>query len=329
MKRFAKYIRYRRKVIWAFLLFALIQAGLFGLYRLPIEAVAYPGILCLLLGGIFLAADFLSVKRTHERLSRMLRLTAEQMDDFPNAGSVTDEDYQALIRKLCQEQRTFSREAHEKYEDMVDYYTLWAHQIKTPIASMRLTLQNEDSPVSRKLRNDLGRVERYVEMVLTFLRLDFDSTDYVIRAYDLDEIVKGAVKKFSGEFIGKKLTLHYEPLNQKVLTDEKWLSFVVEQILSNALKYTLSGGIAIRMENPDTLCIADTGIGIAPSDLPRIFENGFTGCNGRIGKGASGIGLYLVGRVCKNLGHTISARSEVGKGTEIRIGFGKRRIEIE
>ena len=152
------------------------------------------------------------------------------------------------------------------------YYTLWAHQIKTPIASIRLNQQNEDSEFSRRVAEDLQRIEQYVDMVLAFLRLDSDSTDYVFMEYDLDGIVRSAVKKFSTQFIRRRINLVYEPLGKKVVTDEKWLSFVVEQVLSNALKYTPSGTVGIYIEEPTTLCISDTGIGIAPEDLPRIFE---------------------------------------------------------
>ena len=209
------------------------------------------------------------------------------------------------------------------------YYTVWAHQIKTHIAAMRLSLQNEDTPLTRKLTNDLYHIEQYVEMVLTFLRLNSDSTDYVFKEYDLDNIVQSAVKKFSSEFIGRKLRLIYDPLNTSVITDEKWLSFVIEQVLSNALKYTPSGSITISLVGEKTLRIEDTGIGIAPSDLPRIFENGYTGFNGRTDKTASGIGLYLCRRVCNNLGHTITANSTVDVGTAIDIDLTQTKLEME
>jgi len=213
--------------------------------------------------------------------------------------------------------------------EMIDYYTLWAHQIKTPIASMRLTLQNEDSPLARKLMAELFHIEQYVEMVLVFLRLDSKTTDYLFREYSLDEIIRQAVKKFAGEFIGRKLKLEYEPVDVKVVTDEKWLSFVIEQVLSNALKYTPSGKITISMEKDRVLCIRDTGMGIAPEDLPRIFEKGYTGYLGRQDKRASGIGLYLCKRICRNLGHGILAESVPGQGTAIRIDLSQRQTRYE
>lgn len=216
-----------------------------------------------------------------------------------------------------------------RYRDMIDYYSVWAHQIKTPIASMRLHLQSEDSPLSRQLSSDLLRIEQYVEMVMAFLRLDSGSTDYVIREHDLDGIVRESVRKFAGEFIARKIKLCYEPINTTVITDEKWLCFIVEQILSNALKYTAEGSITISLEEPKKLCIKDTGIGIEKEDLHRVFEKGYTGYNGRVDKKSSGIGLYLCKRICNNLGHGISISSAVGEGTTVTVDLEQKNLEIE
>lgn len=329
MKLFAAYLSYQKKALAAFFLFAVVFAGSFCLYHLPLRAVLYPAALCFLLGLVMLSADFLKVRKRHQTLAYLHALRADLIDSLPPCGSITDEDYHAIINKLCREKKFSMEEAACQYRDMVDYYTVWAHQIKTPIAAMRLHLQSEDTAQSRKLLQELKRIERYVEMVLTFLRLGSDSTDYVIKSYDLDSIVRPAVKQFAGEFISKKLTLRYEPLSTSVITDEKWLSFVIEQIISNAVKYTASGGVSLYMEAPKTLCIADTGIGIAPEDLPRIFENGYTGFNGRRDKRASGIGLYLCRQICDRLGHGLSASSEVGKGTVIRLDLSRQPITME
>lgn len=175
----------------------------------------------------------------------------------------------------------------------------------------------------------LQSVEQYVEMVLGYLRLESPSSDYVIRNYALDDIVRQAVRKYASQFIRRKLRLEYTPLNVSVITDEKWLLFVIEQVLSNALKYTRSGSVSVTLEAPKTLCIRDTGIGIAPEDLPRVFEKGFTGSNGRTDKRATGIGLYLCRRILEKLGHTIAITSEVGVGTTVRIGLAQDALEIE
>ena len=311
-------------------LFALgcaVFAAAFWLYGLPLGAVGYPALVCL---ALWLCYALLRGARALKKHRTLCALTAALTPDMlPEADTVDDADYRRIIALLQDAREAQTSAAARRFADMTDYYTLWAHQIKTPIAAMRLTLQNEDTALSRRLTAELGRVERYVEMVLAYLRLDADSTDYVLREYELDPIVRGAVRKFSGEFIQRRLALDFHPTGLWVLTDEKWLSFVLEQLLSNALKYTPEGRISIYAEAPATLCVADTGIGIAPEDLPRIFEQGFTGCNGRADKQASGLGLYLCRRVCKNLGHTISAQSEPGRGTIVRLDVSRKALAVE
>ena len=329
MKLFLRYLRQRLRLFIVGAVFCFVFAVSFLLYHLPIGAVLYPTLLCAALGILIMVFDFLRVKREHEALSSIRSMTDVIAGLFPKIDGIKDEDYQQILRLISEEHNDYRTQTNRKYADMIDYYTVWAHQIKTPIASMRLHLQNEDSALARTLTSDLHRIEQYVEMVLTFLRLNSESTDYVIKEYDLDKIIKQAVRKFSADFIGRKLSLVYEPVNTTVITDEKWLSFVIEQVLSNALKYTPAGGITITLENEKALRIRDTGIGIAPEDLPRVFENGYTGYNGRADKKASGIGLYLCKRICNNLGHTIIARSIVDVGTTIDIDFTQTKLEVE
>ena len=329
MELFFQYLKQRRRIWILCAVFCLIFAVSFLLYHLPIEAVIYPTLLSAVLGILVMVFDFLRVKREHEALSSIRSMTDVIAESVPKIDGIKDEDYQQILHLLSEEHNHYRTQTNKKYADMIDYYTVWAHQIKTPIASMRLHLQNEDSALARTLSSDLHRIEQYVEMVLTFLRLNSESTDYVIKEYDLDKIIKQAVRKFSSDFIGRKLSLVYEPVNTTVITDEKWLSFVIEQVLSNALKYTPSGSITITLENEKTLRIRDTGIGIAPEDLPRIFENGYTGYNGRADKKASGIGLYLCKRICNNLGHSITARSIVDVGTIIDIDLTQTKLEVE
>ena len=329
MKLFLQYLKQRRRVFIVITVFCVIFVVCFLLYHLPVGAIIYPTLLCAVLGGVIAFFDFLRVKREHETLQKIHCINDMIVWAFPKTDDIKDEDYQGIIRLISEEHSAYCTETNHKYVDMIDYYTVWVHQIKTPIASMRLHLQNEDSPLARTLTADLHRIEQYVEMVLTFLRLNSESTDYVIKEYDLDKIIKQAVRKFSADFIGRKLSLVYEPVNTTVITDEKWLSFVIEQVLSNALKYTPAGSITITLEPEKKLRIRDTGIGIAPEDLPRVFENGYTGFNGRTDKKASGIGLYLCKRICNNLGHTITASSTIDVGTTIDIDLAQMKLEVE
>ena len=313
------YLRSRLKVIILLLVVEGIFASSYFLFDMPAVTVLYPMILgfaAILAAGVF---DYISTLRKHKRLLRQ---------DIPEAISPLEKDYQEIIARLKEEEEFSRQKANSDYNNMVEYYTVWAHQIKTPIASMRLQIQSVDSDLARRLDGELNRIEAYVEMVLTFLRLDSDSTDYVIREIDLDDVIKPAIRKFARDFITKKLSMDFTETNFKVISDEKWLSFVIEQVLSNAVKYTNNGGIKIYM-NDGVLCVEDTGIGISAEDLPRVFENGYTGFNGREDKRASGIGLYLCKRICDNLGHKISAESTPGVGTKIRIDLNRHTVGIE
>ena len=325
---FFSYLKQIYKNILIYILFCSIFIISFALYRLPLKAVIYPMLICAVIGAFFIFINFISIKNKHILLSQISKLTDNINDILPKAQNIQENDYQNIIHSLSNEYNNLKIKTERKYLNTIDYYTVWVHQIKTPITSIRLNIQNEDSDLSRRLSVDLFRIEQYVEMVLTFLKLENHGSDYVIKEYNLDNIIKSSVKKFAREFISRNLTLIYNPLNTNVITDEKWLSFVIEQVLSNALKYTYSGSISIYLKPNKTLCIEDTGIGIAPEDIPRIFENGYTGYNGRKDKKATGIGLYLCKRICSNLGHKIIAESQIDKGTCIYIDLAQEHFQF-
>ena len=327
--RFWEYLHYRRRALLAAAVCVVIFAASFALYRLPLRAVAYPAVLCLLAGLGFAVWDYRRTLKRHRALSGLGDLTAELLRELPPPESLAEQDYRDLLLHLRQQCTALQAAADARYRDTVEYYTTWAHQIKTPIASMRLALQGEDTALSRRLLSDLSRVEQYVEMVMAFLRLEDAAGDYVFRRVPLDDVVRQALRRFSAEFIDRRLRLDYTPTELTVLTDEKWLCFVLEQLLSNALKYTPQGGITVELCAPRTLCIRDTGIGIAPQDLPRIFEKGYTGQNGRVDQRASGLGLYLSARACRNLGITLTAESTVGQGTAMRLEFAEHPLRLE
>lgn len=319
------YLREHSNVIFMSLLVAVTFFVTFSLLHLPVKAVIYPVLLSLVLCILFASIDFMSKKRKYEKLQQIKLELCEQSYNFTGAESKMEEIYQEMITLVLGKLADHTFQSNEKYSQMMDYYTMWVHQIKTPIASMRLILEGMDSAEARKLTAELFRIEQYVNMVLTYLRLDSDSSDYVLKEYSVDELVKPVIRKFSSEFIGKKLSFSYEETQKTLVTDEKWFGFVVEQVLSNALKYTKQGGIRIYTEEA-FLVIEDTGIGIALEDLPRIFEKGFTGFNGRMDRRASGIGLFLCKRICDKLQLPIVAESEVSKGTRIKIGVKQNTV---
>ena len=322
---FRLYLRAQRRGMLFLGFCCLIFTVSFALYGLPLGAVLYPAALCAAAGGIILLLSLRKSRAVCQELSLMQHHPADLPDELPAAQSPQEQAYQALLLALHADRQKLKSDMNARYLDMTEYYTVWAHQIKTPIAAMRLALQNEDTPLSRRLTGEVGRVEQYVQMALTYLRLGSDSSDYVIRSCALDNIVRPAVRRFAGEFIQRKIQLNYQMLNYTVITDEKWLGFVVEQVLSNALKYTPQGSVSIYMEPEGVLCIRDTGIGIAPEDLPRVFEKGYTGYNGRSHRKASGLGLYLCREILTRLGHSVSAESQVDHGTTIRIDLRQHK----
>ncbi len=328
MSFFKGYLKERWKRLLMLLLFACIFAVSFWFYRLPVRAVIYPCALCLLFGAVFVVYDMTKAYRRHKFFEELHRRNTEIISALPEPEGIVDSDYQQLISVLKEKIAEITAQTDSRIRDTVDYYTVWAHQIKTPIAAMRLTLQKEDVPEARRLASELSRIEQYVEMVLVFVRLGSDYSDYVFARQDIDEIIRNSVKKFASEFIDRRIRLEYDSVDIQTVTDEKWFAFVVEQLLSNALKYTREGSIKIYSEGK-VLCIKDTGIGIAPEDLPRVFDKGYTGCNGRTDRRASGLGLYLCRRICQNLGIDISISSTVGEGTTVRLDLGQYKLGKE
>ena len=223
---------------------------------------------------------------------------------------------------------TYDTEKWEIQKEKEDFYVLWVHQIKTPIAALNLLLQDAEKNEAL-CRQELFKIENYVDMSLNYLKFENMSGDLVLKRYNLESMVKQVVKKYSSVFIYNHIAVNIDNLDFDVLTDDKWLSFVLGQILSNALKYTKKGSVTISAERQDgktKLKIRDTGIGIRSEDIPRLFQRGFTGYNGRLDKKASGLGLYLCKSICDKLGHAITIDSKEGEGTEVSILFNKEVV---
>lgn len=398
-----QYIAKNRKIILLWFGAAACFAVVFYLYELPLSAVLY----ALLLSGVFLAVaaalGFVRFCRRHRELSELKYAITVTQRSMPHPHDLIERDYGELVETVLRDRAKIVSKTDSMRSDMTEYYTAWVHQIKTPIAAMRLLLQSDPGilrqyagcppdqerepavicePLKEELLEELLKTEQYVDMVLQYMRLDSESSDFLFREYSLDDIIRQAVRKFSGMFIRKKIALEYNETGIRVVTDEKWFLFVVEQILSNALKYTEhSGRIAIYAESGSDcaesasacigtdcaesdgtesarsgsaegtgngascretgrgggkktadrrerkLIIEDSGIGIAPEDLARVFEKGFTGYNGRQNKKSTGIGLYLCRRVMDRLSHTIEIESEPGKGTKVKIGLDRYQLK--
>ena len=326
---FGAWLASRKLVAAAGLFCALSGVLIFWLYGLPGEAIVYLLCLCCIGTSFWAVQSFVRFWRKHKILRKMEEAIFVTAEDLPETTTLIEEDYQHLIQRLVRENRQRQAAADSMLEDLTSYYTLWVHQIKTPIAAMDLLLQAGPDRAT-EMEIELQKIAQYVDMVLQYLRLDSTAKDLVLQRCQLDAVVRQTVRKYAKLFILKKIQLVFQETKWEVLSDEKWLCFLLEQLLSNALKHTPEGGkISIFLEGETNLVIADTGIGIAPEDLPRVFEKGFTGNNGRMDKKATGIGLYLCRRVTNLLGHTISIVSEPGVGTQVRLGLGRPQFDIE
>lgn len=320
-------------VKWKIILLYCFVIGFFFivcfLYNVPIEPAQYAGIMSGILLGIVGTADFFRYYQKRRQLFWMREKIKNEIDGLPEPKETLEEQYQELLFILQEEKRRVISMMDERYSEMMHYYTLWVHQIKTPIAAMRLLLQVSQEEQKAEMEQELFKIEQYVEMVLGYLRASSNTTDFIFQSYDLAVLVKQAVKKYASVFIHSNIKLSMEEIHETILTDEKWLVFVMEQILSNALKYTKTGGtIKIYMQPPQILVIEDSGIGIQAEDLPRVFEEGYTGYNGHMDKKSTGIGLYLCNTIMEKLGHRIWITSEVGEGTKVMLDLTRKENSL-
>ena len=233
------------------------------------------------------------------------------------------------LENARENQKNQTEEGCKRYTDLMDYYTLWVHQIKTPIAASQLLVQDVTDRNTRSLlEQEIFKIDAYTHLVLQYLRLENFHDDLQLKQVALEQLVKEVVRKYSLFFIQKGLTINLDDLDVKVISDEKWLLVIIEQVLSNSLKYTKNGGIEVYFKD-NTLYLKDSGIGIKDSDILRVFERGFSGYNGRLTQQSSGLGLYLSKKIADQLGHDISISSQVGQGTTVSIHFQKKKLAID
>ena len=323
MEIIKSYLKKNLKIYLLLIVFIFIFILIFYLYNLPFEVLFYSSSLCFIVALIVSIIDFNNYRKSYIDLKYLESNILNNMEDLSKSLDIRVEYYQKIIERLHNEVEKLKIEDNKKMEGLVDYYSMWIHQIKTPIAAINFLLDNEEIDV-KAFRQELFKIERYVEMVLTYIRLGSETSDYVITSINLDEVVRENIKKYATLFINKKIKLNYVSHETYVISDKKWLGFAFEQLLSNAIKYTKSGGeISINISE-SKLIIEDNGIGIYEEDLPRIFEQSFTGLNGRYEKKSSGLGLYLCKKTLDKLQHKIEITSEVNKGTKVIVSFPKK-----
>lgn len=307
------------------------------------QDVVYAAVLDAILLLITVLVGFFRYRSKVKALSNALKRPVEEQAQLPEA---TD-DVEILYHRLLENQSIARSESESsaavRQSRMRDYYSMWVHQIKTPISAMKLLLEAEREELGQLMcdeeqqaafkelsdnldsfEDELFRIEEYVSMALQYQRVSSTENDFVLEKVSLDGVIRDTIKKYAKIMIRRHIGINYSGTKKQVYTDEKWLAFILEQILSNAIKYTPQGVVTIETaEEKDRffITIKDTGIGIKAEDLPRVFEKGYTGYNGHADKKATGIGLYMCRQMADKLGHTIRVESELGKGTKVWIGF--------
>lgn len=228
--------------------------------------------------------------------------------------------YQNLLKQQTLEHKKVLANQANAMQDIQDYYAMWAHQIKVPLSV--LDLMNQTDTIEKyETSNQLLIVNQYLNMMLQFIRLRNLHQDLTFKPIHLQAIVRDVIKSYKLFFIHQNLSVSITGEDFTVVSDSKWIQFVLEQIIFNAIKYTPQGCIQVIFENHHQIVIKDTGIGIAASDLPRLFDKGYTGLNGRLENNSSGLGLFMVKQILSELGHDIKIASVVGSGTMVTIDF--------
>lgn len=333
----------KQNYIWILMIVTMSCIHLLYMYLIGArkQDLVYAAVLDAILLLITVLVGFFRYSSKVKALSNALKRPVEEQAKLPEA---TD-DVEMLYHRLLENQSIARSEAESsaaiRQSQMRDYYSMWVHQIKTPISAMKLLLEVEreelgqlicDDEQSQYLLSDnmdsfedeLFRIEEYVSMALQYQRVSSTENDFVLEKVSVDGVICDTIKKYAKIMIRRHIGINYSGTGQEVYTDGKWLAFMLEQILSNAIKYTPQGFVTIETaEEKDRffITIKDTGIGIKAEDLPRVFEKGYTGYNGHADKKATGIGLYLCRQMADKLGHTIRMESEIGKGTKVWIGF--------
>lgn len=359
----------KQNYIWILMIVTMSCIHLLYMYLIGArkQDLVYVAVLDAILLLITVLVGFFRYSSKVKALSDALKRPVEEQAQLPEA---TD-DVEILYHRLLENQSIARSESESsaaiRQSQMRDYYSMWVHQIKTPISAMKLLLEAEREELGQLICDDeqsqchigdmtggnigaaglnaalkqqsvltelsdnmdsfedeLFRIEEYVSMALQYQRVSSTENDFVLEKVSVDGVIRDTIKKYAKIMIRRHIGINYSGTGQKVYTDGKWLAFMLEQILSNAIKYTPHGVVTIETaEEKDRffITIKDTGIGIKAEDLPRVFEKGYTGYNGHADKKATGIGLYLCRQMADKLWHTIHMESEIGKGTKVWIGF--------
>ena len=315
MKEISKFLKLKSHTIIIFCFYILF------LFASTWFEIDYNYILYVVLVSIFLflLANIISFTKYRSTLDDMTYWAKDPSVKSPDL--VKETEFFEVINNLYKSNKENKKQFDIKMKELKDYISIWTHQIKTPLFSLDLILN--DHPIdSHQAKAEVFAIEEYIDSLLSYIRLESLSTDFVFKKQSLDNLIRSSIKKYAKVFIKRKNKINFTPSNLNITTDEKWFGLILDQVLSNANKYTQDGEISIYVKD-NNLIIEDTGIGIRKEDLPRVFDKSYTGYNGRIYKKSTGIGLNLVKNTAKNLSLDVDIESEVGQGTSLIINLSR------
>ncbi|MBU0279047.1 MULTISPECIES: sensor histidine kinase [unclassified Gemella] len=293
------------------------------LYDVETEAVLYPIFIEVLILILYFLYDFSIFSRKYQNLEILKNNLYTELKKIDKSENIVENKYIDVINKLIEENKKIIEKNRQETKEIIDYYTMWVHQIKTPIAALSFLIENSEDENKKQEEIELFKIEQYVNMVNSYLRLDNNKNDLVIEKIKISEAINNVLKKYAILFFSKNLNIEYTQIDLSIISDQKWLEFILEQIINNAIKYSKKQGVIKIYRKENSLIIEDTGIGISADNLPRIFDKGYTGFNGRKEKKSSGLGLYLTKKTVDKLGFLIDIDSEINKGTRVKISFDK------
>ena len=331
--KFKDYIKDKLLLIILLVLAILsIETLLLAYQILPIIRI-YIAVILILVVAIAMGIEYYKKKNFYNKLKQDLEELNEKylISEIINTPGFTEGK---ILKEIIQETGKSMLENVNIYkniqEDYKEYIELWIHEIKIPIATSKLIIENNKSNVTRSIDEELDKIDNYTEQALYYARSNDANKDYIITKTSLKEIVNMAVLKNKTNLLNNKVTVNLqEGLDKEVYTDSKWAVFILNQIIQNSIKYAKEEDKTIEIFSEEKkekviLYIKDNGIGIKKGEITRVFDKGFTGENGRIiGKKSTGIGLYLCKKLCNKLGIGIELNSKQNVGTEVRIVFPK------
>ncbi|KYN79000.1 histidine kinase [Clostridium sporogenes] len=277
----------------------------------------------------YMALEFIKYKNYYDEVDSIL----ENLDNkyllpeiIKEANFIEGEKLNSILKEISRDMHENVKYYKDMQEDYREYIETWVHEIKTPIASTKLIIENNRNEVTNKIDFQMDRIEGFVEQVLYYSRSNNVSKDYIIKQINLDLAVRNVIKRNYRDFIHKKIKLDIKDIDEIVHSDGKWVEFIINQIIINSIKYSNSKEptisiYSIKKANSVMLTIEDNGAGIIDKDINRVFEKGFTGENGRKFSKSTGMGLYLCEKLCLKLGLKIIIISEVNKGTKVTLIF--------